>query len=266
MNFKAIALILCGGRGTRLWPVTGGESKQFFKLKSGKTLLHWTVARFEIMPLKLGLVLNFSQVQAAKELLGKNLDYLIVEPFTKNTAPAIAFAVLELLKNHTAETVVLFAPCDQVVDDEKVFFASLQTALQLAECGKIILLGFLPDRPDPSLGYFLPDTATQTVKIFIEKPDLPQAQQLLSEGFVANAGIFVGQLGTFLQALQLHCPQLLAQLQDFKRTEAEISSITAISFDHAVLQKSNNVGFVVTPCKITDVGKVETFLKHEEFL
>lgn len=266
MNSKPIFLILCGGQGQRLWPITAGQPKQFFALKSGKTLLELTLQRMVPLVGKFGLVLNFSQVKIAQGLLKNNVDIWVEEPFTKNTAPAIAFSVLKLLQSNVGETVVLFAPCDQMILRADLFLLAINQAIEMAQLNdKIVLLGFEPDKADSSLGYFLPDK-NNCIQKFVEKPGFLEAAKLIEQGALANTGIFVGKLAVFYNVLLATCPDLIAQLQNYQDTNSERALIKSISFDHAVLQNSVDLMFVNAGCQIIDVGKIETFTKFEETL
>lgn len=266
MNSKSIFLILCGGQGQRLWPITAGQPKQFFALKSGKTLLELTLQRMLPLVGKFGLVLNLSQIETAQALLKNDVDIWIAEPFTKNTAPAIAFSVLKLLQNNAEETVVVFAPCDQMILQPDLLLLAINQAVEMAQLNdKIVLLGFESDKLDASLGYFLPDK-NNCIKKFVEKPDFLVVSKLIEQGALANAGIFVGKLVVFYNVLLVTCPDLIAQLQNYQNTDSERALIKSISFDHAVLQKTVDLMFVNAGCQIIDVGKIETFTKFEEVL
>jgi mannose-1-phosphate guanylyltransferase len=257
---------LCGGAGTRLAPITAGTPKQFFQLKSGQTMLEITVKRLLPARGKIGLVLGSAHLKAAQALLKPQVDYLFLEPFSKNTAPAIAFTVLELASAGLADSTVIFIPCDQTVIDQALLLRSIEAATSLAQFEKLVLIGFKTQKPDTGLGYFLPAADGAAVSCFVEKPDLQTCTRMLQQGFLANGGIFVGKVQTFINVLEEFCPHLMELLKSERGRADAFAAIEPISFDHAVLQKGAAVLFVEAGCQIFDLGRVETFLEFEERL
>ncbi len=256
-----IFLVMCGGEGKRLWPLSRGKAKQFLTV-NGVTMLERTVSRLLPLSGEIGLVLGVDHLVQAQQLVGKYLDYCFVEPKKRNTAVAVAFAVYKLLHLGLKDRPVFFLPCDQDFSSLNSFWKALKQAYSFVSTGKIILFGFDPDKPDPELGYFL--SCGERVVQFVEKPDANKAKQLLQKGFWANSGIFGGLVSSFAFQLEKVSPDLVKQLRRYFSTGHGFESLPSDSFDSAVLQKGAECLCVKIDCKVIDLGKVETFSKFND--
>ena len=275
-----IPVILSGGSGTRLWPVSREASpKPFMKLGGRASLLQRTLER--ALPLagagRAAIVTNreyffktreeIAGVQAAR---GCRVTQLL-EPIGRNTAPAIAIAAL-WAQAQDADATLLVLPADHLIPDDAAFQAAARQAAELAADGRIVLFGIRPTVPETGFGYIetgaeLPGGAL-AVRRFVEKPDAARAMQFLAAGnFVWNSGMFCFGAATILDALQAHAPQVLAAA----RAAWEASRATAtdeqmpiaadafaacpdISIDYAVMEKAD--GVVVLPSRFnwSDIG------------
>ena len=254
-------VILCGGSGTRLWPLSrAGLPKQFLCLTGDESLFQLAARRL------MGLGAGDIQVAnpyivsgedhrflAAEQLreTGIELGAALLEPIGRNTAPALTLAALAAQQNGT-DPVLVVTPADQTVADQAVFTAAMQIAIREAATGSIVILGITPDRPETGYGYIQvePDAekSALAVRRFVEKPDATTAQAYLDEGgYYWNAGIFVLKASVWLNALQTHRPDIAsacqaawsAKTQDgtFIRPAKDLfSNIPNESIDYAVME------------------------------
>lgn len=210
---KITPVILCGGSGTRLWPLSrAGFPKQFLVLNGTTSLFQQAVDRVN----KLGdsdievkstlIVTNeehrFLASDQLSELNNISAKFLL-ESVGRNTAPALTFAALEATEDGD-DPILVVTPADQTITDEAAFNSSLQKAVRIAADGSIVILGITPDRPETGFGY-IKAAPYQAVEAFVEKPDKLTAEKyLLDGGFYWNAGIFVLRASVWLKALQEH--------------------------------------------------------------
>ncbi|WP_253194983.1 sugar phosphate nucleotidyltransferase, partial [Hydrogenophaga sp. A37] len=211
-------VILCGGSGTRLWPLSRKSfPKQFVPLIDGKSLLQLTLQRVGA----LGPQLMVVAAESHRFLVSDALQGIpagaqaILEPASRNTAAAMALAALQATDNGQPESLLLFCPADQHIPDTAAFARAVKEAVPSAEGGAIVTFGIVPSFPSTAYGYIQhgslrPDGSLQ-VQRFIEKPAAPAAQALLLGGAVLwNAGIFLCRASVLLQALERHAPDILA--------------------------------------------------------
>lgn len=254
-------VILCGGSGTRLWPLSrAGFPKQFLCLTGDESLFQLAAKR--LMGLGAGdiRVANPFIVSgedhrflAAEQLreAGIELSVALLEPVGRNTAPALTLAALTAQQNGT-DPVLVVTPADQTVTDQVAFTAAMQTAIREAAAGSIVILGITPDRPETGYGYIQVEPGAEksalAVRRFVEKPNAATAQTYLDEGgYYWNAGMFVLKASVWLKALQIYRPDIAsaceaawtAKTQDgaFIRPAKELfSSIPSESIDYAVME------------------------------
>jgi mannose-1-phosphate guanylyltransferase / mannose-6-phosphate isomerase len=257
----ATPVILCGGSGTRLWPLSRtGFPKQFLCLTGNDSL-------FQLAAQRLASLGN-DQIQMATPLIvsgedhrflateqlreaGVALGSALLEPVGRNTAPALTLAALAATQNGQ-DPVLVVTPADQTVVNNLAFTTALQQAIQTAADGTIVILGVKPTQPETGYGYIQatqhPGSAAHTVQRFVEKPNLTTAQQYLQEGgYFWNAGMFVLKASVWLRALGQFRPDILqatqaawaAKTQDgsfLRPGKAEFTAIPADSVDYAVME------------------------------
>ena len=260
------AVVMAGGSGTRFWPLSRVKRpKQFLPLTGGEPLIVETFNRLKGMPA--WVVCGQGHAPTVKKLVKK--AKLIVEPQARNTAPAIALATLHVAHEDPNATLAVL-PSDQHVADVAAFRAALEQAEKTAHHGFIVTLGIEPTRPDTGYGYIrlgdkLDGGAARRVKQFVEKPDLPTAEQYLaSKEYVWNAGMFVFRASTMLDALEKHMPDLYLALKELekvmgtKKYDAALKKLfprmPATSIDYGVAERADNMAVVPGAFGWSDVG------------
>jgi mannose-1-phosphate guanylyltransferase/mannose-6-phosphate isomerase len=269
MNKKISPVILCGGSGTRLWPLSRKAfPKQFVPLIDGKSLLQLTLERVKNIASQVQTVGSDEHrflMQEAAEAAGIQAQH-ILEPLGRNTAAAMAVAAL----NANPDQLLLFVPADHHIPDANTFSATVQQGVAIAQEGYIVTFGVSPTFPSTAYGYIQQgdklDEYCYSVGRFIEKPDAAQAAQLLlTGGHYWNAGIFLVQPSVLIAALEKHAPNILAacrlattrQTQDgsFIRLHKEsFTTCPAESIDYAVLEHHDKVAKVPFVGQWSDVG------------
>lgn len=264
-------VILCGGSGTRLWPLSRKAlPKQFVPLVQGKSLLQLTLERASVLATQQLIVASEEHRFLVQECAyaAQVQSRIVLEPVGRNTAAAMACAAL----NVPADTLLLFLPADHHIPDARAFADTVRCGEAAARAGSIVTFGVQPSFPSTAYGYIQQGGALDAwpgvhrVQRFIEKPDAHRAQELLLQGgHFWNAGIFLAQAGTLLQALETFAPDILAACRqavasqeadgDFLRLEsASFASCRSESIDYAVMEKAHNVAVVPFAGAWSDVG------------
>lgn len=254
------AVVLAGGGGTRLWPLSRDDfPKQFLNFGSGLSLLQQTVKRLKEAPFIDEVIVSTNELHRAlvEEQLGKiGIDCpIVVEPLRKNTAPAIALAVKILQTEYGAKEKesVLVVPSDHLIEPEEIFLNALE---QLKPKNKIITFGIRPTKPETGYGYIEIGkkfgSMTFHAKRFVEKPDRPRAEKYASDPhFFWNSGMFLFAIGTFWNQLKIHAPEVYSLFQE---EPLQFEKMPDLSIDYAIMEKSKEV--LVCPLAISwsDVG------------
>ncbi|MGA9667135.1 MAG: mannose-1-phosphate guanylyltransferase/mannose-6-phosphate isomerase [Gallionella sp.] len=290
---KSYAVILAGGSGSRLWPLSRQNlPKQFLSLDGDASLLQTTISRLSPMIGPKNVLIVTQEAHAKGEAYHALLPYqTLFEPVARNTAPAIAIAAA-LLMTDGADPVMVVLPADHIIKDEARFREHLRTAIDAAETGKLVTFGILPTRPDTGFGYIKVKNRTETtgprtekaasgstqssvlepqsciyeVDRFTEKPDSATAGRFLKEaGYYWNSGMFVWRASVILAEIRQHLPDVYEVIQTIiaerhsaggfqKAVEKHFPAMPSISIDYGVLEKSSRVSLV--PCDIgwNDVG------------
>ncbi len=253
-------VIMAGGSGTRLWPLSrAGFPKQFLVLSGKTSLFQQAAARLQGLagpdfdvraPLVVGNEEHrFLVLDQLREIRTEPAAVLL-EPVGRNTAPAVTLAALQAAEDGT-DPVLVVTPADQTVTDAAAFTAALARAVQAAAEGAIVILGVTPDRPETGYGYVRTDG--ERVAQFVEKPNLATAEQYLaSGGYFWNAGMFVLRASAWLAALQRFRPDILGACRaawaarssdaSFVRPgKGEFAAVPAESVDYAVMEKCPGV-------------------------
>lgn len=275
-------VILCGGSGTRLWPSSRKSyPKQFSKLIGETSLFQATVRRLSGPNFGAPLILTNADFRflATDQLASLGVDdaAILIEPVGRNTAPAILTAALHL--KDEPEALMLVAPSDHVIPDNKAFVAAVEAGAQAAASGQLVTFGITPDRPETGYGYLelgaQPENGVaQALKGFKEKPDAQSAQKMLDDGkFLWNAGIFLFRVKDILAAFTAHTPDLVkiceaalaegeADLNFFRLGEDAYAKAEDISIDYAVMEKADNISAVPYGGGWSDLGSWDALWKE----
>ncbi|MCI4412155.1 MAG: mannose-1-phosphate guanylyltransferase/mannose-6-phosphate isomerase [Thiotrichales bacterium] len=263
-----INLILCGGSGTRLWPLSRKLlPKQFVKLFDGKSLFQKTVERNIQLSDSIYVVSNAEQYFLAKDQLTEmpeaDTRYLL-ESVAKNTAPAIALACMSL----DSEAIVLVTPADHLIKNERAYQQVVQQAKALAQQGNLVTFGIVPTYPETGFGYI--ESRGVDVLSFKEKPSLEVAKAYIDQGnYYWNSGMFCFKAGVFLSELALLAPDIYSACQQSYRTIIQDGTTSRIPFesmeiipeesiDYAVMEKSQKIKVVAADIDWSDLGSFDS--------
>lgn len=273
---QLIPVILSGGAGTRLWPVSREQHpKPFIRLADGQSLLQKSFLRAKGLP-DVVEVLTVTN----RDLFFKTADEyretgdipmplgFILESEGRNTAPAIAAAAITLYKTYGPKAVMLFLTADHLIADVPAFTEAVQTAVKLAETGKVTTFGIQPESPETGYGYI--ESEGHTVKRFVEKPDLKTAKEYVASGkYLWNSGMFCMTTETAMAELKLYAPAVLDAVEKSllasHRVEgagqyqidldaATFKKADSISIDYALMEKTTHAAIVACNIGWSDIG------------
>ncbi|RDS83392.1 mannose-1-phosphate guanylyltransferase/mannose-6-phosphate isomerase [Dyella psychrodurans] len=270
-----IPLILSGGSGTRLWPVSRRNMpKQFLSLTGEGTLFQQTVARTRLLPEVAAPIVVASEDHrflAADQLLESGIEgsNIVLEPVARNTAPAIALGALKALERDP-DALLLVLPADHLIGDTRSFTTAVQQALPAARDGWLVTFGIRPDRPETGFGYIrraesIGENAYRVAQ-FVEKPDQTTAETYVSDGgYDWNSGMFLFRASRYLEELDQHAPDMLATVRaayatghrdlDFVRVDKEaFTKVPDNSIDYAVMEKTSRAAVIPVSCAWSDIG------------
>lgn len=295
---KIIPIILCGGSGTRLWPLSRElYPKQFLKLIGDQTLLQATMTRVLSLKNKFSCTQEYIVEtpviicnEAHRFLLAEQLReidqsaIILLEPFAKNTAPALTSAALYLQTKQTDDALLLVLPADHLINNEAEFIDSMTHALQAANESSLVTLGIEPTYAATGYGYIQVEASTKpthTVAKFVEKPPLKDAQLYLdSDHYYWNSGMFVFQCGVYLNTLADLNPLMMQQCQQAliaRREEhdfiwldsAAFAACPSDSIDYAVMEpasknKNIEIKMITLNADWSDIGTWSALWKQSE--
>jgi mannose-1-phosphate guanylyltransferase len=268
-------VILCGGSGTRLWPLSRqAYPKQFIQLNGSATMLQDSIARQSDLDAADAIFVcneehRFITAEQIR-IYGFQHAGIILEPIARNTAPAIALASLHAIAKGE-DPVLLVLPADHVIKDREAYCSTIQKAITLAEKGELLTFGIVPLRPETGYGYIClgdqtDDSDICQVKAFVEKPDLSTAETYFKSGeYLWNSGIFMFRAKRYLQELEKFrpdifeaCSKAMANARadlDFIRVDPKaFSACPADSIDYAVMEKTDRAMVVKMESSWSDIG------------
>ncbi|HRD73897.1 MAG TPA: mannose-1-phosphate guanylyltransferase/mannose-6-phosphate isomerase [Aquimonas sp.] len=267
-----LPVILSGGSGTRLWPLSRESyPKQFLPLVEDISMLQATWRRVAPLAGRRPIVVANQEhrFMAAEQLreMGAEPSAILLEPVGRNTAPAIAVAALEAMRDGE-DALLLVLPSDHVIRDEAAFHAVVQAALPAAREGRLVTFGIVPTAPETGYGYIqaAAGEGVRPVAQFVEKPDRQTAERYLASGaYFWNSGMFLFRASRYLQELQRWQPAMLAACRqaldearrdtDFVRLQAErFATCPSDSIDYAVMEKTDAAAVIALDAGWNDVG------------
>jgi len=263
-------VVLCGGVGSRLWPLSRKSfPKQYLKLFGNKSLLQLTIERntdYVDGLITIGNELNtdLSTKQIAE--IGKVSSINIIESIARNTAPAIAFAALAL----QPDDILFVTPSDHLIDNNINYSDAVNSAIELAQNGYLVTFGIKPDKPETGFGYIQFDQ--NEVLAFVEKPDLEKAITFVESGrYLWNSGMFCFKASTYLEELQKHAPQMYSECLEAYRNSnngkmplLESEKINGNSIDYAIMERTNKAKVVPSDITWTDLGSFSALWDYYE--
>ncbi len=270
-------VLLCGGSGTRLWPLSRKSfPKQFASILGDESLFQASAKRFsgdgfEDPLLVTGDAFRFI-VGEQLETCGINPQGILIEPEGRNTAPAAAAAALMLAKSNP-DALMLLVPSDHAITDPEAFRSAVTAGAAAANDGQIVTFGIAPTRPETGFGWLESgmETHPHVMKLerFIEKPDTATAKDLLADKrYLWNAGVFLARADVMVAAFKAHAPEVLAAVKtamtqakddlNFTRIDPDAwAKVPDISIDYAVMEKADNVSVVRFDGQWSDLGSWE---------
>jgi mannose-1-phosphate guanylyltransferase/mannose-1-phosphate guanylyltransferase/mannose-6-phosphate isomerase len=285
MAAKLIPVVLSGGSGTRLWPLSRASyPKQFLPLHGDGSLIQQTIARARTATDEPPIVvcsaehrfLVAEQLRALGIAVGEGGARVVLEPLARNTAPAVAVAALLAAERDPAAQMLVLA-ADHAIADVPGFAAAIDTASEIAGQGNLVTFGMQPDRPETGYGYIRKGEALagqapagQAFKVaaFVEKPDAATAARYVSEGYLWNSGSFLFPAQLVLDELAAHAPAVLdaarnavagatRDLDFFRLDEAAFSAAPSISIDYAVMETTSCAAVVPAAIGWSDIGSFD---------
>lgn len=280
-----IPVILAGGSGTRLWPLSRRlYPKQLIELTSTKTMLQETILRLEnIENLSDPIIIcnEDHRFMVAEQLRQININNpsIILEPIAKNTAPAIAVSAVKALELDLDPTLIVL-PADHYIGDMETFKESIKTGYEAAEKNLVITFGIVPSSPETGYGYIKKGAsvsgAVSMVDKFVEKPDLETAKKYLESGkYLWNSGMFIFKAKTIIEEFEKNSPEILKCAKaavkkgqtdlDFMRLDKESFSLSPEdSIDYAIMEKTTRAAVIPISCQWNDLGSFEALWQTKE--
>ncbi len=267
-------ILLCGGSGTRLWPLSRKSyPKQFAQLVGDTTLFQASAARLSGQGYGAPVVVTNSDFRfiVTEQLAEAGIDpgAILIEPEGRNTAPAVLAAAL-YLQAQDPDAVMLISPSDHVVPDAQAFRAAVEAGLAEARSGQLVTFGITPTHPETGYGYLelehSPDGSPAPLTRFVEKPDAETAAKLVASGrHLWNAGIFLFRADAIVKAYRDHAPDLMAPVeQAVKEAKPDLGFLRLapepwgradnISIDYAVMERADNLSVVPYSAGWSDLG------------
>ena len=270
-----IPVLLSGGGGTRLWPLSRTHyPKQFLPLTGDKSMLQQTLLRLDGLadtraPIVIANEDHRFLVAEQLQAIGAQDNNILLEPVGRNTAPAVTLAALCAQSQYDDDPLLLVLPADHAIADVPAFHQALATGRELAEAGKLVTFGITPNKPETGYGYIKRGSASgggYLVDQFVEKPNAEVAQRYVNNGdYYWNAGIFLFKASSFMEELQRLAPEVFEASNsafggrqedlDFIRIDAEAFARNPdIAIDYAIMEKTDRAAVVAMDPGWNDLG------------
>ena len=273
------SIILAGGSGSRLWPLSREEyPKQLLSFDNDESLLQKTFKRLCCFskPSEIVTITNIKHYQNIKLQLNQidKSNVVIAEPLSRNTAPAIACTLEFFRQNFNEDDIVLIVPSDHLIKDTNAFNKTVECAKTLAQEGYIITFGIKPSYPETGYGYIKTEKELlegYKVEKFVEKPNYETAVKYLESGeYYWNSGIFMGKISTFVKEFEKYAPNIYSQLKlldysiDTKIPYGIYENMPSISIDYSIMEKSDKIALVTLQSDWNDLGSWQSLYNVKE--
>jgi mannose-1-phosphate guanylyltransferase/mannose-6-phosphate isomerase len=282
---KIVPVVMAGGSGTRLWPLSRKMfPKQFLSLVNSTTMFQDTLSRLQGNEFSVGLPIIVCNDEhrfiVAEQLREASItsQAIILEPVGRNTAPAVALAALDAIEKGD-DPLLLVLAADHVIRDDETFRKAVVKASTAAQAGKLVTFGIVPRGPETGYGYIKAKASTEqlaSVETFVEKPDLETAKAYLASGdYFWNSGMFLFKASSYLAELKRHQPAILGAVEkayagkqadlDFTRLDVEaFKACPDDSIDYAVMEKTDNAVMIGLDAGWSDVGSWSSLWEESE--
>lgn len=278
---KKYALILAGGKGTRLWPIsTANKPKQYLNLYSENIMINETIKRIEKI-FEYDNIFIITSIEQ-KELAIRYIDYkiprenIIFEPMSKSTAMCIFYASIKILKQK-GNGIVTILSSDHYIDETEKLISNIEEGIKIAKANEnLVTIGIKPSYPATGFGYikyYYDEKITcNIVQEFKEKPIYEKAIEYLKSGeYYWNSGMFIWKITTILKNFEIFLPSIYKykeevenNLENFKKLEHIYNEVQAISIDEGILEKSKNIKMLKGEFEWMDIGTINDFFKIQE--
>lgn len=277
---KIIPVILAGGEGTRLWPLSqAARPKPFIAHDGGaRSLLQQTIARVAHQAYAPPLIVcNADHTTLLAEHARDAAATFLLEPCPRNTAPALAAAALHIQKQHGNDALMLALPCDHTITDPTAFQTAIEAAVEHAATGAIVAFGITPTHPETTYGYIRYGSlqnGAAPITAFIEKPDAVSAQSFIAtHDYLWNSGMFMARPDTYLHELQQHQPDIITAslaayesktvTADYTRLDPSAFALSpSLSIDRAVMEHTQKGVVIPLACGWSDAGSWDLLWQH----
>lgn len=278
---KKYALILAGGKGTRLWPIsTANKPKQYLNLYSENIMINETIKRIEKI-FEYDNIFIITSIEQ-KELAIRYIDYkiprenIIFEPMSKSTAMCIFYASIKILKQK-GNGIVTILSSDHYIDETEKLISNIEEGIKIAKANEnLVTIGIKPSYPATGFGYikyyYDEKIKCNIVQEFKEKPIYEKAIEYLKSGeYYWNSGMFIWKITTILKNFEIFLPSIYKykeeienNLENFKKLEHIYNEVQAISIDKGILEKSKNIKMLKGEFEWMDIGSINDFFKIQE--
>ena len=278
---KKYALILAGGKGSRLWPIsTANTPKQYLKLYSENIMINETIKRIEKV-FEYDNIFIVTSIEQ-KELAMRYIDYkiprenIIFEPMSKNTSMCIFYASIKILKQKGNGTITILSS-DHYINETEKLINNIEEGIKIAKLDEnLVTIGIKPSYPATGFGYikyyYDEKLKYNIVQEFKEKPIYEKAIEYLESGeYYWNSGIFIWKITTILSNFKMFLPSIYkykeeieSNLEDLKKLEYIYNEVQAISIDKGILEKSSNIKMLKGEFEWMDIGNINDFFKIQE--
>jgi mannose-1-phosphate guanylyltransferase/mannose-6-phosphate isomerase len=284
MGELIIPVIMCGGAGTRLWPLSRESlAKQFVPLLGAQSTFQQTLARIAVPDLfarPIVITAADSRFIVAEQARAVNAEAdIVLEPMRRDSAAAVAVAA-ELAARRAPDAVLLVLAADHVIAPVEAFHAACRAALPAARAGRLVTFGVVPEAPATSYGYIRPgvtleDGAARAVEAFVEKPDATTAARYVADGYLWNSGNFIFRADVMREELARFAPDIAEAVREavsamsvdldfFRLAEAPFARAPKTSIDYAVMERTARAAVVPADFGWSDVGSWEAVWKISE--